>query len=660
MIKFVNMNYLIFLLLIFFSIGFAFLGVFLLLPKFKNKDFREDKLIKSDDKTYAIFELDREYQEFFNTYKIFKHGERRFLTLVKDDSINYIEYNVICFKNEKYLQTIRIKDTNIRKNEEYLVNLPINATSFKVDIVQINDTLFETVDIKKKSIFSELLASLLFAVASVAPISLIEYIVFKEFNTEYYNKDRVLEFVFNKPAIYISICVLACLVFIASFLILLFKNKHKIFEFIPNKKEKDFDKDISEIIKFKSKIKRDNYSESNYFKVKAIFPNEFINGVVMVNVYKDDNTLAISFNKNINDKDYKFNIKKEDDFDHLEFEVLEANFFKYSYKDNEFKNFEFINKDVTKARKLTTYGVASSLIIFLCVFGVSCGGVLSAYSSLSPFKNPDNYFGYKFIDEENKYVGISINNYYSSKTMITPKTVDGYDVKKIEDEAFKDSNKFYKVGFDSDIEIGESAFENSSLFEVDLNNTTKIGINAFKGTHLSSLTIPSTVNSIGLEAFRGIRTLTSLTFEEGESTLNIRSQSFRFIKVWGNIVIKRNLTLNSDTFMNAEFNECYVYSSINKVTKLNYKDYFNDNSNVYFINHGNCNHDYNSFIVRGEKLYKDFDGEFTYKEAGTCIEKEKFHYKCKVCGEEFLLPGQIDPDNHNYVDGKCTWCGKEN
>ncbi len=654
------MNYLIFLLLIAFSIVFAFFGVVLLLPKFKNKDFREDKLIKSDDKTYAIFELDREYQEFFNTYKIFKHGERRFLTLVKDDSINYIEYNVICFKNEKYLQTIRIKDTNIRKNEEYLVNLPINATSFKVDIVQINDTLFETVDIKKKSIFSELLASLLFAVASVAPISLIEYIVFKEFNTEYYNKDRVLEFVFNKPAIYISICVLACLVFIASFLILLFKNKHKIFEFIPNKKEKDFDKDISEIIKFKSKIKRDNYSESNYFKVKAIFPNEFINGVVMVNVYKDDNTLAISFNKNINDKDYKFNIKKEDDFDHLEFEVLEANFFKYSYKDNEFKNFEFINKDVTKARKLTTYGVASSLIIFLCVFGVSCGGVLSAYSSLSPFKNPDNYFGYKFIDSEYKEKGISINDYYSSKVMITPATLDGYDVKKIEDKAFKDNRRLYKVGFESGVEIGESAFENSSLFEVDLSNVKEIGISAFKQTHLLNLTIPASVNTIHTEAFKGIRTLQSLTFEEGNNTLNLYSDSFRYIKVWGNIVIKRNLSSITNVFKNASFKECYVYSTISGVNKSNYRDYFNDNSEVYFLNQRTCNHDYNSFYLKNGEIHKDFDGELTYKEAGTCIEKEKFHYTCKVCGEEILLHGRIDPDNHNYVDGKCTWCGKEN
>ena len=184
------MNYIIFLLLIAFSIVFIVLGLFILRPKFENKEFREDKLIKSDDKTYALFELDNEYQEFLNSYKIFKHGDRRFLTLIKNDGINYIEYNVICFKNEKYLQTIKIKDTNIRKNEEYLVNLPINATSFKVDIVQINDTLFETKDIKKTNVIKELLASLLFAFASIAPVTLIENIVFNEFSTNYYNKDR--------------------------------------------------------------------------------------------------------------------------------------------------------------------------------------------------------------------------------------------------------------------------------------------------------------------------------------------------------------------------------------------------------------------------------------------------------------------------------------
>ena len=54
-----------------FSIVFLIFGILILTPRY-NKTFREDKLIKSDDKTYAIFELDSEYQEFLNSYKIFK------------------------------------------------------------------------------------------------------------------------------------------------------------------------------------------------------------------------------------------------------------------------------------------------------------------------------------------------------------------------------------------------------------------------------------------------------------------------------------------------------------------------------------------------------------------------------------------------------------
>ena len=651
------MNYIIFLLLIAFSIVFIVLGLFILRPKFENKEFREDKLIKSDDKTYALFELDNEYQEFLNSYKIFKHGDRRFLTLIKNDGINYIEYNIICFKNEKYLQTIKIKDTNIRKNEEYLVNLPINATSFKVDIVQINDTLFETKDIKKTNVIKELLASLLFAFASIAPVTLIENIVFNEFSTNYYNKDRVLEFTFNKPAIYISIIVLAVLVFIISFLILFFKNKRKTFKFKSNKKEVDYG-----AIDFKYKVKKDNYSNSKYYKVECLFPKGFINGIVVINVFKNDNTLAISFNKIITKHDYKFNIKKEDDFDRLEFEVLEANFDTYSYKDDEYKNFEFVNKDGVKAKKLTTYGVLSSLIVFLCVFGISIGGVLNSYSSLSPFINPEGYFGYSYLDDENKEDGVQISDYYgSNKTMITPKTLNGYSVKKIKYNSFKDSKRIHKVAFDSSIEIGNSAFESASLFQVDLTNVTTIGNSAFKETYLTSLTIPSSVTSINSEAFRGIRTLTSLTFDEGSSKLSLSSESFRYIKVWGDIEIKRNIgSMSSTVFKNASFKVCYVYSTIDGVNKTNYRDYFNKNTEVYFINHGNCNHDYNSFILKNGSKYIDFDGELISKEAGTCIERSKHHYRCKVCGDEMTLYGQIDENNHNYVNGKCTWCGKTN
>lgn len=654
------MNYIIFFVLIGFSVVFFVFGVLILTPKY-NKKFREDKLVKSDDKTYAIFELDTEYQEFLNSYKIFKHKDRRFLTLNKNESINYIEYNVVCFKNGKFLQSIRIKDTNIRKNEEYLVNLPKNATSFKVEIRQINDTLFDVNDMKKMSVFKELLASMFFALASIAPISLIEFMVFKEFNTQYYDRERVLKFMFNKPAIDITISIFAVLVFIISFLVLLFKNKRKTFKFISNKKEKEVDKEINEIINFKRVVKKDNYSNNFYYKVKTKFPKDFINGVVTINIFKYDNTLAISFNKYINKNDYKFNIKKENNFDYIKFEVIEANFDKYSYKDKEFHNFEFINKDQTKANKLTTYGVTTSIIVFLCVFALSIGGVLTAYSSLSPFKNPDNYFYYEFLDNDNRDKGIEISDYYSTnKMMITPSTLDGYEVKKIKEEAFKNSRKLYKVGFESDIEIQKSAFESSSLFEVDLNNVKKVGDSAFKGTHLINLTIPSSVTSISSEAFRGIRTLTSLTFEEGTSGLSLHSEAFRFIRVWGNINIKRNITLiSSDTFKNATFNECYIYSSIADVTKANFKEYFNNNSNVYFLNTRGCNHDYNSFHLNNGEIYKNFDGKLISTEPGTCIEREKFHYVCKVCGEEITLFGNIDAKNHNYVNGRCTWCGIE-
>lgn len=653
------MNYLIFLLLIGFSIIFVVLGLVILTPRY-NKEFREDKLIKSDDKTFALFELDSKYHEFLSTYKIFKHGSRRFLTLNKNESINYIEYNVVCFKKEKFLQSIRVKDTNIRKNEEYLVNLPTNATSFKVEIIQINDTLFEVNDMKKVPIFKEILASLFFSLGSIAPISLIDYIIFKEFKTIYYKEDRVLSFMFNKPAIYISIAVFAVLVFIISFLILFFKNKRKTFKFINNKKVKEIDKDINDLFKFKWKIKKDNYTNSVYYKVNSYFPKNFINGIVTVNVYNHDNTLVISFNKYFSNKDRNFNIKQDLDYAFLDFNVIEANFESYYYKNNEFNNFEYINKDIVKAGKLTTNGVLSSLIVFFLVFAISCGGVLTSYSSLKPFENPNSYFGYDYLDNDNKDKGIEISDYYSTnKMMITPKTVDGYSVQKIKSEAFKDSHNIYKAGFDSNLEIGVSAFESSSLFEVDLTNVKKIGASAFKSTHLVNLTIPSSVNSISNEAFRNIRTLTSLTFEEGSTTLNLSAYSFRYIRVWGDIVIKRDISSLSGVFMNATFNECYIYSTIYGVTKSTYKTYFNNNNSVYFINSRHCNHDFNSFYLENDSIHKEFNGELISKQNGTCTEKETFNYKCTVCGESFQLHGSIDPNNHHYVDGICEWCGKE-
>ena len=43
---------------------------------------------------------------------------------------------------------------------------------------------------------------------------------------------------------------------------------------------------------------------------------------------------------------------------------------------------------------------------------------------------------------------------------------------------------------------------------------------------------------------------------------------------------------------------------------------------------------------------------------GTCVEKSYTEYLCHRCGNKYKVEGKSNFQNHNFVDGYCTWCGK--
>ncbi|WP_400201612.1 leucine-rich repeat protein [Candidatus Methanarcanum hacksteinii] len=69
-------------------------------------------------------------------------------------------------------------------------------------------------------------------------------------------------------------------------------------------------------------------------------------------------------------------------------------------------------------------------------------------------------------------------------------------------------------------QIGPSVFKGcESLTSIDMTNITNIGASAFEGTGLTSVTIPSTVSSVGMKAFFGCTSLTNVIFNNTMDTL---------------------------------------------------------------------------------------------------------------------------------------------
>ncbi len=67
--------------------------------------------------------------------------------------------------------------------------------------------------------------------------------------------------------------------------------------------------------------------------------------------------------------------------------------------------------------------------------------------------------------------------------------------------------------------IEKFAFDGSALASIDLKNVETIGDEAFEGTPLSSITLPSSLNSIGKNVFRNTN-LTSLTVDAGNTNFS--------------------------------------------------------------------------------------------------------------------------------------------
>jgi len=116
-----------------------------------------------------------------------------------------------------------------------------------------------------------------------------------------------------------------------------------------------------------------------------------------------------------------------------------------------------------------------------------------------------------------------ILEYYGSETeVVIPSTIGGVTVTSIGVDAFLGSSVTSITIPDSVTSIGVSAFENcSSLTEITIpDSVTSIGVSAFGNcSSLTSITIPDSVTKISWMAFYGCSSLTSITIPDNVITL---------------------------------------------------------------------------------------------------------------------------------------------
>ena len=159
--------------------------------------------------------------------------------------------------------------------------------------------------------------------------------------------------------------------------------------------------------------------------------------------------------------------------------------------------------------------VASVLLTAILLMG-------NALSVSAAFKTQGDFtkdgIVYKYNGYGNRTVRIvGYTDKLPDQLTIPEKLGGGYVVSQIDEEAFAYSNLRSVEIPGSVTEIGEDAFEHSSMLkEVKLSyGLTEIGENAFEKTAIKSITVPGTVLKVGDLAFLGCFNLESATFDGG-------------------------------------------------------------------------------------------------------------------------------------------------
>ena len=113
-------------------------------------------------------------------------------------------------------------------------------------------------------------------------------------------------------------------------------------------------------------------------------------------------------------------------------------------------------------------------------------------------------------------IGSEAFSYSSLNEVVLPSTL-----RKIGDGAFRGTHLTRLTLPEGVTEIGYEAFSYSSLNEVVLPSTlTKIGAYAFRGTQLKNVTLPTSITDMGFEAFGGIDSLNSVFIPKKLSNAN--------------------------------------------------------------------------------------------------------------------------------------------
>lgn len=604
-----------------------------------NKDVVDD----SDDHTYITYKPEERYKEYISSYSIFANDDYKFAKIVLTEKVQYIDLNIICYKDKKIYKIVDFLNEIDNKDTKYVIKLPDGCEETKLIVREVNGKFFEHTDLLKRDVLWRSIVSSIILALSCISIIFAFRLASSNLENGYFDWQVIYTNLYFEPWIYIAAPILAIILGVSFFLILYLSNNIKYKKAKFNKIKR---KGITKFVKIKVKRKVNKGFITFYAKLKSKRKYKIRTCDAKVTFYDSEDRVISEKELHFTKWKKRFNFFDVKDTKNVKVDIETADFKKYYYNG-------VIRKKVTKKGAscgfLSLNGVKkTSTIFFIFVFLLSAYSIFQYYS-ISGVNSDLKNFTFEYTDDTKtaykitKYEGKSFR-------VVVPKSFNNKPVVSVGTRAFNENLYINELYFSGDIIIEDRAFLNClNLRKVDFRYISSIGNYAFAGNVIYNIDLSRPMD-IGNNAFQGNPYLFRLHINS--PGINFGDDVFKSCKVTRMDFYAQGDKFSSATFNGCEINEGYVYKN-ETVNSKNVKIYFNGNVKA----EEDCVHNNNSFFIRNGFYItsKSFDIA-TITIPPTCSKNGEADVICKYCGHHYITGVNKDPNAHEFIDGQCI-CG---
>ena len=89
-------------------------------------------------------------KDYIKEYTVYINDEYRFLKIELTEKVEYININILCYRNKKIKRIISFLNEIDVKQDNYVIKLPDNCDEIKLNVVEVNgESYFEDSNIKR-------------------------------------------------------------------------------------------------------------------------------------------------------------------------------------------------------------------------------------------------------------------------------------------------------------------------------------------------------------------------------------------------------------------------------------------------------------------------------------------------------------------------------